>query len=200
MSAGSKFHVKLVVISGPSGSGKSTVVDRVVDVAPIKLVKAVSATTRPPRRGEVEGVDYYFLTTEDFEALRQSGQFIECAEVHSNGNWYGTLTSEIERAHAEAGWAFLEIDVQGAQEVMRQFPDALTVFLTTPSEAEYEKRLRARGTESESAIRERLETASDELQRASHYRYTVVNDDLDQAVDEICHIIASAKENPCTTN
>ena len=110
----SSFQV--VVLSGPSGSGagKTTVVERLIREAPVKLVKCVSATTRPPRTGEIEGDAYYFLSPEDFAARRTRNEFLETAEVFGAGYWYGTLRSEIERARHADGWAFLEIDVQGA--------------------------------------------------------------------------------------
>jgi guanylate kinase len=183
-----KFRV--VVLSGPSGSGKTTVVDRLMLRSPVKLVKAVSATTRPPRVGEVDGDAYYFLTRDEFERRRQVGDFVECAEVHGAGYWYGTLKSELERARREGGWALLEIDVQGALAVMEQYPRAITVFLKTPSEAEYDRRLHNRGTESEAVIQRRLATARAELKFADRYRYQVVNEQLDRAVREICDILS----------
>ncbi len=185
--------IRVLVLSGPSGSGKSTIVDRLVNVAPVQLVKVVSATTRPPRAGEVDGRDYYFLSPEEFEQKRQAGDFIECEEVHGNGNWYGTLRSELTRAQQAGAWAFLEIDVQGALSIIKEYPDAVSVFLTTASEGDYEQRLRNRGTESEDAIQQRLETARRELKLSKEYKHIVVNDDLDRAVSEICHILASAE-------
>lgn len=185
--------VRVLVLSGPSGSGKSTVVDRLIADAPVKLVKAISATTRPARAGEVHGQDYYFLSPEEFETRRQAGDFVECEEVHGNGNWYGTLRTELERAQQAGGWALLEIDVKGAMSIIEEYPDAVSVFLRTASEAEYEQRLRKRGTESEEAITRRLETARRELELAGQYKYTVVNDDLDQAVSEISQILTSAE-------
>lgn len=182
---------RVVVLSGPSGSGKSTIVDRLIESAPVKLLKAVSATTRAPRVGEAEGEDYYFFSREEFDRRRQNGDFLECAEVHGSGSWYGTLKSELWRAKKIGAWALLEIDVEGALNVMRSYPEAITVFLTTPSEEEYERRLRARGTESEASIRRRLETARRELQFADRYRFQVVNDDLDRAVETIAGILSS---------
>ncbi len=188
-----KSGLRVVVLSGPSGSGKSTIVDRLVNESPVKLIKAISATTRPPRVQEADGRDYYFLTPEEFETSLQQGEFVEYAEVHNSGHWYGSLKSELRRARDAGGWALLEIDVNGALRVMEQFPDAVTIFLKTPSEAEYEKRLRERGTETEEVIRRRLQTARDELKMADQYCYQVVNDDLDRSVREISDIL-SAKE------
>ncbi|MAG94426.1 MAG: guanylate kinase [Planctomycetaceae bacterium] len=184
-------NVKIVVLSGPSGSGKSTIVDRLVEEAPVKLIKAVSATTRPPREGEVDGADYYFLSDEEFQRRRENDELLECAEVFGAGYWYGTLKSELERIAAHAGWAFLEIDVEGALNIMEEHPEAVTIFLTTPSENEYERRLRGRGTESEEVIARRLQTARQELRMVGRYRHRVVNDDLEQAVREISEILST---------
>jgi guanylate kinase len=183
--------MQFVVISGPSGSGKTTIVARLLERSTVKLVKSVSATTRKPRKNEIAGENYYFLTSEEFTRRRELGEFLECAEVHGTGNWYGTLRSEVERARSLGGWALLEIDVQGALQIMRKYPQALTIFLRTSSEAEYERRLRGRGTDSEEVIQRRLANARTELESAPQYRYQVVNDDLDRAVGEIVTIISS---------
>ncbi len=183
--------MQFVVLSGPSGSGKTTIVDRLLERSPVKLVKSISATTRQPRKNEVHGRNYYFLTPDEFAARRARGEFLECAEVHGTGNWYGTLKSEVDRARKAGGWALLEIDVQGALQIMRHFPRALTIFLRTSSEAEYEKRLRGRGTDAEEVIERRLANARNELKYAPEYRHQVINDDLDQAVGEIINIISS---------
>lgn len=184
----------IVVLSGPSGSGKSTIVNRLINETDLNLMKAVSATTRAPRAGEVDGEDYYFLTHDEFDRRRQNGEFLECEEVHASGNWYGTLNSELERIYKAGGCVFLEIDVHGALRVMEAYPAAITIFLKTPSEEIYEQRLRERGTDSDESIQRRLQTVRDELQLADRYRYQVVNDDLDSAVQEIATIISS-REN-----
>ena len=182
---------RVIVLSGPSGSGKSTVVNGVIGACPYLLVKSISATTRPRRPKEVDGEDYHFLTNDDFEARRANGEFLECEEVHSSGFWYGTLRSEVDSAHDRGGWAFLEIDVQGALRVMQQYPEAITIFLKTSTEAVFEQRLRNRGTESEEVIQRRLQTARNELQLAHNYRHQVVNDDLNRVVEEIVGYIKS---------
>ena len=158
-------------------------------------MKAVSATTRPPRVGEIDGQSYYFLSQEEFDRRRENGEFLECAEVHHSGFWYGTLKSELERARKAGAWTFLEIDVQGALAVMEVYPDAVSVFLVVPSVDDYERRLRLRGTESEEVIRRRLQTAEEELKFADRYDYRIVNDDLDQAVEEIINILVSRGES-----
>jgi guanylate kinase len=183
--------LQVVVLSGPSGSGKSTIVDRLVAESTVKLVKMISATTRPIRVNETHGEDYYFLSDEEFRLKTGAGEFVECEEVHSSGFWYGTLHSELHRAADEGGWAFLEIDVKGALSVMEQYPNAVTIFLKTPSEEVFEQRLRARGTELEEVIQRRLRTAREELKSADRYRYQVCNDDLNRAVSEIIEILVS---------
>jgi len=182
---------RIVVLSGPSGSGKTTIVKRLLAESPIPLRMSVSATTRPSRVGEVDGQDYYFLSPEEFEARRLAGEFLEYAEVHKSGYWYGTLVSEMSRAEQEGKWSLLEVDVQGAMSVMQRFPDAISIFLMTPDVEEYERRLRARGTESEAILQRRLQTAIDELKLADSYRYRVVNDHLDHAVSEICRVLTA---------
>lgn len=188
-------RLRIVVLSGPSGTGKSTIVNRLAAQRGIKLIKAISATTRPPRNQEQDGVDYYFLTKEEFLRRRDANEFVECFEVHGSGNWYGTLKSEVRRAHEAGGWAMLEIDVQGAMHVVAQYPEAVTIFIRTASEADFERRLRARGTESEEVIQRRLQTARRELEMADRYRYQVINDDLDRATAEIVQILKGVEAN-----
>ena len=185
---------RIVVLSGPSGSGKTTLVRELVARAEVTLVKSVSATTRPPRPTEIHGDDYWFLTDAEFREKLDNDEFLEHAEVFSSGYLYGTLRSELGRAWEQNGWAFLEIDVQGALKVMQQYPNAVTIFLKTPSAAEFECRLRARGTESESVIQRRLATAGRELQLADRYKYVVVNDQLETAVSEICAILKAEEK------
>ncbi|GAB4142918.1 MAG: guanylate kinase [Planctomycetaceae bacterium] len=187
---------RVLVLSGPSGSGKTTIVNRLVGNPSVSLMKAISATTRPPRQGEIDGQDYYFLSQEEFDRRRKNGEFLECAEVFGAGYWYGTLWSELQRACDQNAWAFLEVDVEGALNVMREYPQAVTIFLTTPSAEEYERRLRRRGTESEEVIQRRLQTAAKELQFADRYKHIVVNDDLDRAVAEILDILKNSGDTP----
>lgn len=185
---------RVVVLSGPSGAGKTTIVERLIRESPVKLVKCVSATTRPARAGEVHGDSYYFLTDEDFATRRAAGKFLETAEVFGAGYWYGTLKSELERARHEGGWAFLEIDVQGALRVMQEYPDAVTIFLEPPSVAACEQRLRSRGTDTEETIQRRLKKVQDELQLADRYQFRVINDDLEQAIRRINDILTQQSE------
>jgi guanylate kinase len=154
---------------------------------------SVSATTREPRPGEQEGVDYYFLAPEEFARRRESGEFLECFEVFGRGHWYGTLRSEVAASGTSSGqrpkWVILDIDVDGAAKVRKLIPDVLSIFLHPGSEAELERRLRHRATESEAAIERRLEVARREIDRAGEYQYTVINDSLDAAVERISEIL-----------
>jgi guanylate kinase len=177
----------LVVISGPSGAGKSTVVRELMEKCPLPLHLSVSATTRNPRTGEVEGVDYFFLTPEQFAARRAAGDFLECKEYA--GNWYGTLQSQVTAGLADGKWVLLEIDVEGTMAVLEKHPDALTIFVHSGSVEELERRLRARNTESEDALARRLNTAKRELAQKDRYRYQVINRDVPQAVREVCEIL-----------
>ena len=180
---------KLVVISGPSGVGKSTVVRQVLERFGPGLRLSVSATTRPPRGDEREGVDYYFLSDAEFRRRRLAGEFLECVEVFGRGHWYGTLWSEVRSSLSQGKWVILEIDVDGAREVLRQFPEAATIFIRPDSMAELERRLRQRGTEREEAIQRRLAVARHELLMADQYEHQVVNATVPQTVDEICDIL-----------
>lgn len=180
---------RLVVVSGPSGVGKSTVVKQVLDRLGGRLVPSISATTREPRAGEMEGVDYYFLSPEEFNRRRDAGDFLETAEVFGRGHWYGTLWSAVRPSLAAGKWVLLEIDVAGAEEVVRHFPDALTIFLQPSTIEELERRLRNRATETPAAIERRLEVARREIAQADCYKYQVVNDTVSQAVEEIVNLL-----------
>ena len=185
---------RLVVVSGPSGAGKTTVMQRVFETCRVPLARSVSATTRLPRNGETDGVDYHYLSSEEFAELRKRGDFLECFEVFAQGHWYGTLRSEVTTGLTAGKWVVLEIDVQGALAVMQGFPDAVSIFLRPSSREEIERRLRGRGTETEEAIQRRLARADSELALADRYRYEVINDDMDQAVLDICRILTSEWE------
>jgi guanylate kinase len=179
----------LIVLSGPSGVGKSTVLKRLLARHADRLRLSVSATTRAPRPGEIDGVDYYFLSNEEFERRRRAGEFLECCEVFGRGHWYGTLLAEVTPSRNGQKWVVLDIDVDGAEKVRSHVPKPITIFLRPSSIEELERRLRERRTESDEAIARRLEVARRELARADQYQYQVVNDRVDRAVDEISKIL-----------
>lgn len=180
--------LKLIVLSGPSGSGKSTVIARALAPGGLPVHLAVSATTRPPRPGEIDGVHYHFWTPERFEQAIRNGELLEWAEVH--GYRYGTLRNEVEAGLQQGRCVLLEIDVQGARQIRRQYPNSLTVFLRTSSLEEYERRLRQRHTEEEAAIQRRLAVAQQELACAQEYDVELINDQLDEAVRAFREILA----------
>jgi len=187
---------RLVIVSGPSGAGKTSVLRRVFERSKLPLVASVSATTRPQRPGEVDGVDYHFLSEKEFHARRERGDFLECFEVFGSGRWYGTLREEVLTGLRAEKWVVLEIDVQGALAVIEQYPGAISIFVEPESLDDLERRLRGRKTEDEEAIRSRLAKARWELDRAGRYRYRVVNADgaMDRAVREIDDILNRESE------
>ncbi|UUO05146.1 guanylate kinase [Blastopirellula sp. J2-11] len=184
---------KLVILSGPSGSGKTTVVRKLLALAEPSLKLSVSATTRPPRAGEVDGKDYHFLSTDEFQRRQAAGEFLETFEVFGNGYWYGTLRSEVENRLSEGISVLLEIDVDGAMEIVKQYPAAVTIFLSPGSHAELERRLRGRGTEPEATIQRRLAAAKRELAAMNQYKYQIVNDA--GAVNETVQRLADVIQN-----
>ena len=173
---------KLFVVSGPSGVGKGTLVSLLRDKRP-NLGLTVSATTRSPRPGEVDGVAYYFLSDEEFKKRVDAGEFLEWAHVH--GHCYGTLKSEVDRLISAGQSVVLEIDVQGGLMVHKQYPNAILVFIKPPSFEELEQRLRGRGTEDEKTISTRLSNASREMEHANDYTVCIVNDNLETALSKL---------------
>ncbi len=193
---------RLIIISGPSGAGKSTVVRRLLTECDLPLHLSVSATTRSPRPGEVDGREYVFITPEEFERLRGEDAFLECKQVFSQGHWYGTLRHQVATGLRRGQWVILEIDVQGALAILEHDEfSPITLFIHPGGLDELERRLRARGTESESAITSRLETAVNEMRFLHRYQFEVINGSVDHAVAEICQILRDQKENhPCSKN
>lgn len=183
---------KLFVISGPSGAGKGTLVARVRNQRS-NLGLTVSATTRSPREGEVDGVNYFFLSREEFKKRVEDGDFVEWAEVH--GNFYGTLVSEVKSKLASGSSLILEIDVQGALNVKKRFPDAVLIFIKPPSLDVLKERLIGRGSESPESLALRLKDAAHEMELADRYDAIVVNDDLEQATSELAALLDSYERN-----
>ena len=173
---------RIVILTAPSGSGKTTIARRVMDELP-ELRFSVSATTRPRRSHEVEGVDYYFMDRQQFQEYRDSGELLEFEEVYP-GRFYGTLRSEVEKKSG-TGPVLLDIDVRGALSVKQLYgDDAYVIFVRPPSVEELERRLQRRATEDASTIRTRLDRAQEELQYENQFDAVIVNDNLDSAVSE----------------
>lgn len=184
---------KLVILSGPSGSGKTTVVRELLELSEPRLELSVSATTRPPRTGEIDGKDYHFLSPDEFQRRKAAGEFLETFEVFGNGYWYGTLRSEVENRLQQGVSVLLEIDVDGAMEIVKQFPAAVTIFLSPGSLEELERRLRGRNTEPEETIQRRLAAAKREMAAMEKYKYQIVNDA--GAVNETVQRLAEVIQN-----
>lgn len=180
----------LVVLSAPSGCGKDTILKSLLETTQT-VKKSVSATTRAPREGEVNGVDYWFTPKSDFEAAIGRGEFLEYATYC--GEYYGTPQGPVRKWLEDGTDVVLKIEVQGGAQVKKLAPDCVTIFVLPPSLEELERRLRTRGTDSEEKIRERLQTAVREMQCASEYDYIVYNDTVEQAVRDILTVIAAEK-------
>ena len=176
----------LFVVSGAAGTGKDSVVSALRKAHP-EIEKTVSATTRFPRPGEQEGVDYYYRTKEQFQQLIDQDEVVE--HNFFNGNYYGTLKSEVERRLEAGKVVVLVIDVHGAANIRRMFPGATTIFLLPPTVEELERRLRGRGTEPEASILERLDTAKKELAEQDKFTLTLVNDEVDACAEKLYGII-----------
>ena len=181
---------KLFVISGPSGSGKSTVIGRLLKELD-KAYFSISATTREPREGERDGVDYHFMKKEEFEKLVEADQLLEYAQFV--GNYYGTPAAPVDEK-LNAGYdVILDIETQGAEQILSKRPDAVSVFIFPPSFAVLEQRLRTRGTDSEDKILKRLAQARVECNKAEMYDYIIINDRIETACDEVMAIITAEK-------
>ncbi len=180
---------KIFVLSAPSGAGKTTLVNIVRESFPM-LTESISCTTRAPRDGEVEGVDYYFLQENEFRKKIEENYFVEHAEVHEN--LYGTPREEIERRLAGGEFIICDIDVQGALNMKKAFPDdSILVFILPPSMDELRSRLEKRGLDDQTVIERRLTNARKEIEYINHYRYAVVNNDLDEAVKLLSSILSA---------
>jgi guanylate kinase len=176
-----------LVISGPSGAGKSTLIARFLEANP-QFVRAISYTTRPPRSGERDGIDYFFVSPEKFQQMTLDGVFLEHAQVFGQHN-YGTSRHFVAENFAAGRSVIKDVDVQGAIQIRRSFPSAVQVFVVPPSREEIERRLRGRGTEGEEQIRRRMAEAQIELMQWAEYDYLVLNGDLDDAVADLSAVV-----------
>ena len=177
---------RLFVITAPSGAGKTSLIDAVMQDDPALRI-SISYTTRSPRPGEKDGVDYHFVDRKTFLAMRERGEFLESAEVH--GNYYGTGKQVILDAVKRGDDLILEIDWQGAQQVRRLYPGCIGIFILPPSVEELERRMRSRGQDSDEVIRQRVQNAREELSHAGEFKYAIINKDFETARRELASII-----------
>jgi guanylate kinase len=184
-------RVPPVVLAAASGTGKTTLAHRLVAHSP-NFVFSISATTRRPRVGEIDGIDYYFVDRERFERMMAEGELVEWAEVH--GRLYGTPRAELERAAARGAHVVLDIDVQGARQIKTRIPEAILIFVLPPDVHTLIGRLTGRGTEDRADVARRLRSALQELQVAEEFDYVVVNDDLERCVETIRGIVSGNDE------
>jgi guanylate kinase len=180
----------LFIVAAPSGAGKSSLVNAVL-ADDRELVLSVSYTTRPPRPGEANGREYHFVDRASFQRMLEAGEFLESAEVH--GNLYATSQKQIADVRASGRDILLEIDWQGAQQVRRLFPDAVSVFILPPSAEELERRLRARGKDSEDAIRRRLAAAEAEMSHAAEFDFVIINKDFEDAKRDLAAVVRASR-------
>ncbi|MBZ5610032.1 MAG: guanylate kinase [Acidobacteriia bacterium] len=182
--------ISVFIISAPSGSGKSTLVHRLLATVP-GLTFSISYTTRPPRPGETDGVDYNFITRPDFEVRLERGEFLEHAEVF--GNYYGTNRETFERAVQQSHDLVLDIDVQGARQLKVAIPEAISIFVLPPSREVLEQRLRARSQDSEEVIRRRLRGAADEVRNYTQYDYVLINREIEESSARLASIVRAER-------
>lgn len=180
----------LFIISGPSGVGKGTLIKKLFKKIP-DLHYSISLTTRKPRGEEREGIDYHFVNKKTFEKYIDEGRFAEWADVHED--YKGTLLSTIDESLAEGKDLLLEIDVQGALQIKKEYPEGIFIFITPPSWEELEERLRGRDTEEEESLKKRLTDARGEMEFSKHYDYIIINDELEKASEELEAIIVNER-------
>jgi len=179
----------LIVLSGPSGVGKGTVRKQIFSQPDVNFEYSISVTTRKPREGEVDGIDYFFKTREQFEEMIENDQLLEYAEYV--GNYYGTPVEYVQKTLDEGKDVFLEIEVKGAKQVREKFPDGLFIFLAPPSLSELKQRIVSRGTESTDLINNRMATARKEIEMMELYDYVVENDEVEKACEKIKAIVVA---------
>ena len=187
----------LFVITAPSGAGKTSLIEAVMKEDPTLKI-SVSYTTRAPRGGEKDGVDYHFVDQSRFLSMREHGEFLESAEVH--GNYYGTSRRVILDALARGDDLILEIDWQGARQVRGIYPQCVGIFILPPSVEELERRMRSRGQDADDVIRRRVEAAREELTHAGEFKYAIINKDFEAAKGELSQIIRNERAHPHGTH
>jgi guanylate kinase len=185
----------LFIISAPSGAGKTTLARGLNEALP-STAFSISHTTRPQRRNETHGVDYYFVSEREFQEMVDRDEFLEYAKVF--GNWYGTSKAAVRHLIEQGKIALLDIDWQGARHVRRKMPGCRSIFILPPSLEELERRLRDRDQDSDEVIQQRMEQARDEIRHADEYEFVVVNDNFDRALQELCEIV-SGERSPVTS-
>ena len=178
---------KLIIFAAPSGAGKSSLIKKIIEISEEKLQLSISATTRLPRKGEVHGKDYFFISDNEFNELKDKDAFIECANVH--GNQYGTLKSFVHEKLEEGISVILDIDVQGFSQIRETIEEMISIFIIPPSLDELENRLTSRGLDTNDVIEKRLHNAVEELKHAESFDYIVLNDNFDNAIDQLSSII-----------
>ena len=183
---------KLFILSGPSGVGKGTVREKILENPNVNLVYSISMTTRAPRQGEIDGVHYYFVSNEVFEQAIKNDELLEHAKFV--GNYYGTPKKMIDQQLEQGKNVLLEIEVQGAKQVIAKCPEAITIFMVPPSLEELEKRIRGRRSEPEDIVQQRLSKAKSEMALRKNYKYVVVNDTVEKASQAIIDIIKSVSD------
>lgn len=180
------------MLSGPSGSGKDTVLQKLLELDK-DIALSISSVTRDKRENEVHGVDYYFISASEFKRMIEAGEFLEYAE-YDGGNCYGTPRAPVEKYLNEGKTVILEIEIQGAEQIKKKLPDAVSIFLMPPSIGELRRRLDARQTNSEESIKNRIETAVNcEIPKAAEYDYLVINESVDRSAMSIKHIIEAER-------
>jgi len=184
---------KLIAISAPSGTGKTSIIQEILKLNQNKLIFSISATTREKRLNEIDGVDYFFLTREEFEHKIQNDKFIEWEEIY--GDYYGTLKSEIERAKKLNKHILFELDVNGSLKLKKLYPQTITIFIAPPSIEELENRLKTRKTETSESLHKRIERAKIEMEKAKLFDFLVMNDNLNNAISEVNQIIQKTIED-----
>ena len=182
---------KLIIFAAPSGAGKSSLIKKIIEISEGKLDLSVSATTRLPRKGEIHGKDYFFISDNEFDELKNKDAFIECANVH--GHQYGTLKSFVQEKLEEGTSVILDIDVQGFAQIRDSIGDTVSVFIIPPSLDELKNRLTLRGLDTDEVIEKRLLNSLEELKHAKYFDHIVLNDNFDNALDQLSSIIF--KEN-----